>query len=638
MWRLEETSWRVGSPRVRRNSDRSRGSRYVKIISAGAAVALIVPLCASPASASGSTPSSPTAVVRGTGTHSDALLPETEGWGTSWSYNPFSPNFAYTEVGPGSGYMPLAIQVPPYLTKFVPQLATRWGAVGNKLTIDLRSDAHWQNGAPFTSKDVYDTILLDGTEGNSLWNDIANLAAPSPTKIVLTLRKGVPAALAENDLFNGVTPVPSSVYGKYVTPSLKQDDITYYTESATNPTAAAKLPQKNAIDSLFERLAKFNPRTFVGDGPFELVSMNTSEGIMKKWSGFYGAARIHIGGLEFVNAGSNQEAYPEMFHGEVDISGVYMPPEIVKRWLKVPGARVSLAAGGSFDIIFNDHRYPLDLVRVRQALAYVIPRRQMIALTYGTTDAGGTLEKQPDGLTPGVESQWLSPKQIASLNTYPVDPAKAAALLKSAGFHKRGSQWIMPNGKQFTLGMTVNSASSDDVTCFEVAAKALTRFGIKTAVLGTTGAVETSDLLTGNFQIDFNGTIDPDPITEFDQMMGSPENFINLGTYKGDRGIGLGPVMTVPGLGRVNVPRTLDREAASVGTGPEMHKLAWDWARFVNQEVPYLQYGNKVWQMSYSTASFTHWPPARNPLWRIIDTNDNGLLLALERGYVRPKK
>lgn len=98
-------------------------------------------------------------------------------WGTSWSFNPYRPNFP---VMGGAIDLPLALQNPPVMTDYVPQLATSWTVRGRQLTVRLRVNAEWQNGKAFTSKDVYDTLVLDGLEGAAIWNDISCLATEVP--------------------------------------------------------------------------------------------------------------------------------------------------------------------------------------------------------------------------------------------------------------------------------------------------------------------------------------------------------------------------------------------------------------------------------------------------------------------------
>lgn len=220
---------------------------------------------------------------------------------------------------------------------------------------------------------------------------------------------------------------------------------------------------------------------------------------------------------------------------------------------------------------------------------------------------------------------------------------RRASLLQSAGFHKRGSQWFMPNGKQFTMTLTPISTNTDIVTSFNAAAKALDTFGIKSSVDAVQGTEQYTDMGDGNFLIGQHFTAGgTDPLGIFNAELGSGNDFPSLGTYAGKRAMGYGPVENVPGLGKVNVPTTITKESTSVAPGPKMRKLTWDWARLVDQQLPYLTYGTKVYQFTYSTARYKDWPPVNaehdGPIWNII-SNDitGGLLVAVEHGYIRPR-
>jgi peptide/nickel transport system substrate-binding protein len=194
------------------------------------------------------------------------------------------------------------------------------------------------------------------------------------------------------------------------------------------------------------------------------------------------------------------------------------------------------------------------------------------------------------------------------------------------------------------LSFLVNNATSDIVSSFDSAASALTAFGINSSLNATQGTIVTEDTSKGNFELSMNLVGGPDPLyNNFDQMLGSILNYESLGNYAGDRGIGFGPKMTVPGLGSVNVASTIDQEAEQVGPGAQMNKLVWDWAQEVNQQLPYLTYATKVYQFPYSSEHFSNWPPMNSAgtssLWNILGQGNmtQGLTLMLEQGYIRPK-
>jgi peptide/nickel transport system substrate-binding protein len=451
--------------------------------------------------------------------------------------------------------------------------------------------------------------------------------------------------LLEDQLFT-VSILPAATYGQFVTPSLEQEDAAYFAEDFKDPSGASKMSQYTAMQAAFKELSAYNVPKVIGDGPFTLKAVNTAEALMVKWPGFYDAAKVHISGIDYLDD-QNQGIYPKLFSGSADFSNVYMSPSILKRWQSTQGSNTAIPQGFTFDLVFNSHVYPLNITKVRQAIAYVIPRANMVASAYGGAsikDRGGVLNPYSDGLPTYLSPLYLTPSQISQLNTYPVNLSKAAQLLQSAGFHKSGKKWIMPDGKPFTLSFLVNSATSDIVSSFDTAASALTAFGIQSSLDATQGTTVTDDTSKGNFQISMDLEGGPDPLyNNIDQMLGSVSNFESLGNYAGDRGLGFGPTMNVPGLGTINIAATIDQESESVGPGPQMSSLVWDWARLVNQQVPFITYATKVYQFPYSSRNFTDWPPMNakgtSSLWNVLGQGNmtQELTVMLEDGYIRPK-
>lgn len=609
------------------SGQRGTRRRFGVLLASAAVLALVAAACPGAGSSANASSSSTTLVMA-----------SSSPW-TTWQYNPWATGFP--GAAGGFVYLPLAIQNWPSLTSFTPQLATSWSVQGNKLTVKLQPNARWQDGKPVTSADVIDTLYLDGMTGAPVWSDIASVSASGPKEVVLTARPGVPMVLLENNLFNGVTPYPASVWGKYVTPSLKKAVITYFNLEQTNPNAAPTSAAGKTLSTALQTVAKFSPTTMVGDGPYKLAGITTQEAKLVKWDGFYDASHITIPQISFLGL-QQPDVNAALLSGRADFSSgwLYMPPAIVQQWTRTANAHL-LAVPGTFQaqIIFNDHEYPFTKTAVRQALAYAFPLKNMNQLAWGTISPHAVTPDIPEGLTSAVAAQFLTKSQLASLNPYPDNPSKVATLLKSAGFHQSGGQWVMPNGKPFTLSLSIDAAWTDQIAALRVAASSLTAMGIQSTLSTVNDATYGSDLHNGNFQVAAyccaGGS--PDPLTDFAASpMGSAENFTSVGSNKGQRGIGFGPVATVPGLGKVNVPATLDNQANSVGPGSKMRTLTWDWARFVNQQVPYLEYTDFANQIAYSTSKFD-WPKTNDPLWVKINNGSYAVIVGQENGSIHPK-
>jgi peptide/nickel transport system substrate-binding protein len=618
-----------GNPAPGRPRRRAAG-RALRLAAAGCAVALAASACST---GGGGTTSATTAYLQ--------FAPSSD-WGSTWSLNQYNP--LALGILDGLVVLPLAVENVPSQTSFTPQLASSWSVSGDTLAIHLRPGVKWQNGQPVTSTDVYDTIALDGTNGSAGWLYISGVSMPNRNEVVVTARPGTNMTLLEDDLLT-IAIYPASTYGQFVTPALTQDDAAYYAQDYKNPAAAAKMPQYAAMQAAFKKLSAYNVPTMVGDGPFQLKAISTAEALLVKWPGFYDASSIHIAGIDYLDD-QNQGVYPLLYSGGADFSNVGMSPAILKQWEATPGAHTALPPAYTFNLVFNSHAYPLNMTAVRQAIAYVIPRSNMVASAFGDSsvkDRGASVNEYPDGLPTYLNSSYLTPSELASLNPYPLNDAKAASLLQSAGFHKSGGKWIMPNGKPFTLSLLVNSAYSNIVASFADAASALNAFGISSSVDATEGTIVTQDTENGNFQLSWDLVGGPDPLLDnFNAVLGPTANFETLGAYAGDRGLGFGPTATVPGIGTVDIPATIQQEAEQVGPGPEMNKLTYDWARLVNQQLPYLTFATKLDQLEFSSQRFTDWPPMNSQgtslLWNILVGSQNeALTLMLEDGYIRPK-
>lgn len=538
--------------------------------------------------------------------------------------------------------MRLAIVKSPSLTEFVPQLADEWSVEDGKLNVHLREDAKWQDDTPVTSKDLHDTAILNALRGDGFWNDITSVDIVDDHTVAFTLKEGQPESLALVDILNAIRPYPSSVYGKFVTDELKQDVITYFTTLHDDPEKAGELPEFKRMGETFQELAGMKVDTLIGNGPFQLENITTKEAKLVKSDVFWDADKIKFAGISYLN-GSTQTAYPQLFSGNVHLSNVYMPPPILERWQNTADSNTALPQGFGFAMIFNSNREPLNSKAVRQALAYVIPRQQISEAAYGTDEAAGGLWKEvPTGISPALEELYLDPERIGQLNKYPVDPAKATQLLEGEGFTKQGDQWLMPDGKPFTLTFTANAETTDIVTAFNSAAKALTAFGIKSEVNATSGAQQDADQHNGDFQVGMAFVGGNNPLEMYRTLLGPGYNFTRQGNYAGKRGIGFGPKMNVPGLGEVDVVSTIDQQARNIEPGPEMNEQVWNWAQLVNEEVPYIWYATKVYQFPYSTREFTNWPPMddqnTSELWDIIGADmSGGVSLAIQQGFITPK-
>lgn len=556
-------------------------------------------------------------------------------WGTTWSYNPFSSSFPiYLD---GYALLSLAVATPPKLGSYIPEIADSWKATSGRVTIHVRPSARWQDGKHVTSRDVMTTLLLDGANGEGPWSQITGLSAPNNSTVILRLKAGASPSVVLQDTL-GEQVVPAAQYARFVPPSLKRDLLAYNRLASTNATAASSSPEGKAISAVVTKVEGYQPKTFIGDGPFELAKMNTQEMFMTKSPTFWASKHIHVNRLAIEDFSSDSAIYPAMFAGLVSLTTTPVTGTILNKWRHTSDAYyVATSNYSQFVLLFNDRQYPFNLLRVRQALAYVINRKKATLLAMGGAPVYEWV-RYPDGMLSSVQEAWLSKSQIHSMKTYSYDPAEATKILDGLGFHKGANGWITPKGKPFRIDLGGPAGWSDSMDQTLAVGNMLTNFGIKT----TTTAVEQPGFWTlqakGNFQMDWSfgadGSLSP--------LAGPTEvlldlNYIGTGSSRED-GIGFGPMETVPGLGSINIKSALTKESELVAPGQQTRKLAFDWARFINDQLPFLSLSDKNQQFEYSSDHYTDWPPASSSLWKLMGYDyDDAVAIAMEHGYIRPR-
>lgn len=607
---------------------RLRRAGLLRRLGAVVATGLAALVAASP----GSTTVTPVAASR---TAKDPfIITDAPAWGSTWSYNPLSPDFLGNVYG--FALLPLAVAKPTF-GQYVPELATSWRTSPSKVTINLRRDATWQDGKPFTSTDVADSILIAGTDQNGIWSDITGLSKPNAHEVVLDVKPGISAGLVLYDALT-ILPVPAGTYGHFLPTNLQKDLLTYFRLSAKQPSAATKSAAGKAVAATFHRLEAYAPKRVLGDGPFILEKATLQSIVLKKWPAFWDASTIHVPEVEWSGFATNEDAYGALFSNRSDYGDTAMPTPIVDRYLQTSTNKLSTPPNFfQFSLYFNDALYPFTDVQVRQAFAYIINRKTVNSLSMGAKSPYQPVQK-PDGLFYTINSQWLPAGTYRSLKPYQVDPQKAAAILRRLHFTKRGSSWYLPNGKRFSV--TIDGPSGENDTDGQATAIAgmLNSFGIKAQTVIVSGATLDADWSKGNFQLiqDHTGP-GTAPLAWPEASIGRALNFPNSGSYSGDRGIGFGPIETVPGLGKINVPQTLTTEDNTLATGSRVKKLTGIWAKFINSQLPFLSLEDKNVQIDYSTAHYRDWPPAKSALWTLVGDNTyGGLVVMMQKGYIRP--
>lgn len=272
----------------------------------------------------------------------------------------------------------LALQVPsPANGGISPDLKT--------VTYHLRRGVRWQDGAPFTSRDVawtYRLVMDDRTASplRSLYESIVSLQTPSPYTVVVHLRKSSLATIQDVFVAGLGFIVPEHVL--------------------------------RSVGNI--RRADFNSHP-VGTGPYSVRAWKRGDRIDLSANAHYflGAPRIRDLRVLFEPAPATRAALLKT--GAVDIASVG-----VSALRELRGAPVRVVRTRSNDVFYvdlNTRAAPLEDQAVREALALALDRARIAGLL-GVEPAYGLMPPSPGVRAPG-----------ASMSV-----EKANALLRRAGW------------------------------------------------------------------------------------------------------------------------------------------------------------------------------------------------------------
>ena len=363
----------------------------------------------------------------------------------------------YGHYSRGPGYIRMSLIFDTLVWKdekgFVPALAKSWEYLADEkaYVFHLRDGVTWNDGEPFTAKDVVFTVQYIN-EHPYQWVDsdiIETAEATDDHTVKITLKKDYAPFL---DQVAGTLPIiPEHIY-----------------KDVSDPVS-------------------FNdPKALTGTGTFKLVNYDKTQGtyLYEANENYYqGTPRVKQ--IKFVKVSTEMSA-AALEKGDVD--AVSVPGETVdglkdKGFVIIKGAHDWVAK-----IMVNHRKAPFSDAKFRQALYDAIDRQDLVK----TGLRGYGLEGSP-GLY-ASDNEWYNPDQ----EQYPYDPAKAGELLEELGYEKKeASQYFTKISEPEAIELLVTATTERQG---ELVAKQLDSAGIKVNLRSVDS--KTLDSLVGGWQFD----------------------------------------------------------------------------------------------------------------------------------------
>jgi ABC-type transport system substrate-binding protein len=479
-------------------------------------------------------------------------------------FNPFDSNDTAFEVNAiGMVYEPLLQFNSMKPGTVYPWLAKSYALDngGKTVTFHLRSGVTWNDGKPFSSKDVAFTfnLLKQNKAINTNGIQPTNISAPDANTVVLDF-----ATPQYTNLFYIASTymVPQHIWSTVSNPSTWHD---------TDP---------------------------VGTGPYKLAKFSSQGFTLSKTGTYWQQDKVRIANLSFPSYVANNSASLALAQGQIDWGGndianiqktfVAADPTHNKYWF-APVNVVTLQ--------LNTTRAPLNDAAVRRAISAGIDRQQLSTIGETgyeppATSSGGLLLK-------GVDDKYLDPTLT---NDLAMDKAKVTSILTADGYTQTGGKWTK-NGKTIKFTLEDPSSYSDYYENITLISQELNAEGFDTTVNGTTPDTWTSDYNTGTFDATIHwGNQGPSPYYQYDNWLDS-----NLTAPIGQAATGDQSRFNSPDAQAALAEFANSNDQATQADA--LNKLQ----QIVATQAPVipLLYGAS-WD-EYSTKKFTGWPTPDNP-------------------------
>ena len=573
-------------------------------------------------------------------------------WGSNVSLNPYSPDWNPLANLALFGLAAYFDHNRPGANPYYPEIAKSWTVGAHQITFNLQPNAVWQDGSPLTSTDVVNSMLVAGGDFNPVWEDITGVSAPNAHTVVITLQPWAIPQTALLRMFEFFI-VPSA-YSAMLPAHFQQDILTYWRLddplhlTAKTEAAASSSPAGKAMSAFSTNLVKYNPTTLDGNGAYKLVSANTSGILFEKSPTFWDANKITVPWVQIYPMNLS-EAYGANVTGRIDFQQItqYTDSEVTELNHSQFGHYVFVPSPVQEESLLPHLAdYPLGILQVRQALEYIIQRAKVTELDMGGSLLQNPPTPYPDGINDFEANQFMTPAQFKTLNPYNYDPAKAASLLESVGFKKKGGTWYTPKGTTFSLTIDEPSANTQFDTDGIVVANQLKTFGINAQSVIVNQATYADQQYAGDYELSeqFADWEIGTPMSDFANTFAWPAlpsynypvGYDGKGPFTGQVTIGFPVISNVPGLGTVNIAQALNQE---INTAPPSSwgQLTYDWARWFNENLPFLPMYDNAFHESYSTSRYTDFPPV-SAKWLWTNLSDVGQpVVWMQNGYLKLK-
>jgi peptide/nickel transport system substrate-binding protein len=358
---------------------------------------------------------------------------------------------------------------------------------GNDFTVKLRPNLKWDDGTPFSAKDVITTYWVGRMEGFGIWNYVDTITAVDDLTVKFHYK--TPTSIGERLILrNNIR--PDKTFG----------DVAQKAKALFD---AGKTTASDEVKALRADKDKLRPDHMPSVGPYKMDPASLTEAslaLVRNPGGLF-ADKVNFDKV-LVWQGETAQVTPLVLSGDIDYATHGFPVATDKQFqdqgLKI--VRGPLFTGPAIYFHWNNAPQFQDK-RLRQAVAHAINRNESGAIAYGES---GKAPKFMAGYSDSLVPTWLSADDQKKLKEYEYSTAKADGLMKDAGYAKGSDGIYAKDGKKLEFELYYPSDFADWSSAATHATDALNKFGIKITPRGAPRAQQLTDTNDGKFQMALN--------------------------------------------------------------------------------------------------------------------------------------
>jgi len=484
--------------------------------------------------------------------------------GTTWTcgFNPFNSDVNFLSAG--TVYEQLTFVNGLKSGQTTPWLASsyKWSNANKTLTFTIRKGVKWTDGKPLSASDVLFTFNLlkkyPALDLNASWA-VLKSATQKGDQIVFQFKTQA---------------VPYFYYIADQTPIVPQ----HIWSTIANPVT-------------------YKDSKPVGSGPFKMASCSPQVIKYSKNTDYWQPGKPTIETIYYPAFTSNDPANQQLASGKAqwgsqfipNINSFYTKRSADNHYWFPPTVNVSMFINQK-DPILKD-------VAVRRAMAYAIDRQKVAQVgEYGYEPASNQT-----GIVTPTFSSWLD-QGLANQVTY--NPARAVAILKAAGYKKKGGQFYTPDGKPLAFTMINIGGYSDWVASAQLVQDQLKKIGIKVTPENLSSTTYNADNYAGKFQLSYNGNLSggPAPYYELRQLLYS----------KNSAPIGKNAATNWERYENPAVDKLIDSYAATADA-TKQHEIVKKLQKVMVTDIPVIPITEGVDWYQYNTKDLKGWVTQQNP-------------------------